>query len=295
MRIGALVLQTRPWDDFAAVCRQVERFGFDVIYVGDHLTHPAVPGRWLADGWTLLAAAATVTDRLELGTLVSSTAIRHPVPLARAAATVNDISGGRVVLGLGAGTAHDAAADRGEALPLGRLSSRFAQTVEALAALWDGASEWRGDEAGFSGLQTLPLPPGTPRPFLMLAAHGPRGFDLVARHADGWNTIGGTAWSGGLDAEQYWSLLRRQATDVGAACEREGRDVAQVRRSLLLGFGPVRPGDDVRGYVEAAERASEAGFDELVLPWPDGKPGDPFWAQTATFEQAVSAIRSALG
>lgn len=295
MRLGALVLQTRPWDDFATVCRQIEAFGFDVVYVGDHLTHPSVPGRWLADGWTLLAAAATVTERLELGTLVSSTAVRQPVPLARAAATVNDISGGRVVLGIGAGNGRDAAADHGDTPPFGRLSARLAETLEAFEALWGGAPEWQGKHVAFSGVQTLPLPPGTERPFLMVAAHGPRGFELVARYGDGWNTLGGPAWSGGLGVEEYWSLLGQQSVGVEAACERAGRDATQLRRSLLLGFGPVRPGDDVPGYVEAAERASQAGFDELVLPWPDGKPGDPFWAETDTFREAVGAIHAALG
>lgn len=294
MRLGAIVLQTRPWQDFAKVSRQIEEFGFDVLYVGDHLTHPSVPGRWLADGWTILAAAATVTDRLELGPLVASAAFRTPVALARAAATVNDISGGRLVLGLGAGTLHDAAADRGEAAPFGRLSTRFAETVEALAALWEGAAEWHGSETGFSGLQTLSLPPGTERPFLLVAAHGPRGFDLAARYGDGWSTFGGPA-IGGQSATEYWSTLRQQAAGVEAACVRHGKDVAQLRRSLLLGFGAVRPGDDVQGYVDAAERARDAGFDELVLPWTDGKPGDVFWAETATFEQAVSAIRARLG
>ncbi len=294
MRLGALLLQARPWHDFADACRQVEAFGFDVLYVGDHLTHPSVPGRWLADGWTILAAAATATDRLELGTLVSSAAVRHPVPLARAAATVNDISGGRLVLGLGAGTQADALADRGEAPPVGRLSTRFAETVQGLAAVWDGAAAWQGEVVAFSGLQTLPLPPGAKRPFLLVAAHGPRGFDLVARYGDGWSTYGGPA-IGGLTPSEYWSTLQEQVDGVAAACRRHGRDFVGLRRSLLLGFGSVRPGDDVQGYVDAAERAASMGFDELVLPWTDGELGAPFYALPATFQQAVSAIRSTLG
>ena len=115
VRVGTIILQTQPWSGMAEAFRTAEQIGYDVAYVADHLTHPSIAGRWLADGFTVLAAAATVTTRIDLGTLVASAVIRNPVTLARAAATVDDISGGRLVLGLGAGTAGDAVADRGSA------------------------------------------------------------------------------------------------------------------------------------------------------------------------------------
>ena len=99
----------------AEAFRTAEQIGYDVAYVADHLTHPSIAGRWLADGFAVLAAAAIVTTRIDLGTLVASAVIRNPVTLARAPATVDDISGGRLVLGLGAGTAGGAVADRGSA------------------------------------------------------------------------------------------------------------------------------------------------------------------------------------
>ena len=102
MRLGAIVLQSQPWTDARSTWQQVEHSGFDVGYVADHLTHSTMAGQWWADGWTTLAAAAQVTARLQLGTLVASAAVRNPAALARAAATLHDLSNGRFVLGLGA-------------------------------------------------------------------------------------------------------------------------------------------------------------------------------------------------
>lgn len=98
VKLGALVLQKEPWVQARDTWRQVERVGFDIGYVADHLTHSTVAGQWWADGWTTLAAAAEATSTLGLGTLVGSAAIRGPAFVARVAATLQDISGGRFVL-----------------------------------------------------------------------------------------------------------------------------------------------------------------------------------------------------
>src|SRR5690349_23145684 len=89
MRLGALVLQQQPWLDAAPTWREIERLGFDTGYVADHLTHSTVAGRWWADGWTTLAAAAGVTERLMLGTLVASAAVRSPTVIDRKSTRLN--------------------------------------------------------------------------------------------------------------------------------------------------------------------------------------------------------------
>jgi alkanesulfonate monooxygenase SsuD/methylene tetrahydromethanopterin reductase-like flavin-dependent oxidoreductase (luciferase family) len=289
MRIGAIVLQVRPWSELAPVFRDVERLGFDVAYVADHLTHPTLPGRWLADGWVTLAAAAGVTSHVDLGTLVASAAYRTPVPLARLAATTADVTGGRFVLGLGAGSPHCAAADRSEHPTPPVLADRFGDLVEGLAHVWAGDAGWTGRVLGFDGVQTAPLPPETRRPHLMLAAHGPRSFDLVGRYADGWSSYGGPR-SVALDAEDYWRLVTEQSSRVTEACERHGRNPTTLRRSLLLGYGRVRPLDSVPGFHDCLARAERAGFDELVVYWPDGQPGSNFWADPDVFAEAVGSV-----
>lgn len=290
MRLGVVVLQSRPWRQLAADFRLVEELGYDAAYDYDHLTHPTAAGGWLADGFTTLAAAAGVTERIELGPLVASGALHSPVALARLAATVQDVSGGRLVLGLGAGAPGCALADRDETVTGGRLSARLADLVEGLQAVWAGATEWRGREIGFSGVETTPLPPGVERPFLLLAAHGPRALALAARHADGWNTYGGPG-STVLEAEQFWGAVRDQAARFEDACADEGRDPAGLRRSLLLGFGAVRPTASVEAYRDAIGRAQELGFDELVVYGPFAEPGDHFHSAVEVHAEVLRGRR----
>src|SRR3954452_2503969 len=112
MRLGVVMPQTRPWREVAAEVTWAEESGYDVAYVYDHLTHPTAAGGWLADGFSVLAAAAMATSPIQLGTLVASATLHSPVALARLAATVDDVSDGRLVLGLGAGSPRCAGADR---------------------------------------------------------------------------------------------------------------------------------------------------------------------------------------
>ncbi|KAA1429507.1 LLM class flavin-dependent oxidoreductase [Nocardioides antri] len=289
MRLGAMVLQTRPWHQLSDEFRAIEEVGYDVAYVADHLTHATMPGRWLGDAFTTLAAASGVTRRLELGTLVASAAYRTPVPLARAMATVTDISGGRLVVGLGAGSPACAAADRAAHPSAPEMMDRFVDLVEGLCQVWDQAAEWRGSGLAFEGVETLPLPPGVTAPHLLLAAHGRRGLDLVARHGDGWSTYGGVGVAD-LTPDEFWTRVGEQAAGLTAACERHGRDPSTPRRSLLVGFGKLRPTESVGSFLDAVERASTAGFDEVVVYWPEGEPGDRFWSDPEVHAEALSRL-----
>ena len=127
----------------AEAFRTAEQIGYDVAYVADHLTHPSIAGRWLADGFAVLAAAATVTTRIDLGTLVASAVIRNPVTLARAAATVDDISAGgwswarRRHRRRRGGRSWVGAVDEGDGGPL-------SDVVGALEAVWAGERDFVG-------------------------------------------------------------------------------------------------------------------------------------------------------
>ncbi|GAB2988525.1 LLM class flavin-dependent oxidoreductase [Nocardioides montaniterrae] len=275
MRHGVVITPVRPWRQLADDFRLMEEIGYDVAYVYDHLTHPTAAGGWLAEAFSTLAAAAGVTTRMELGTLVASATLHSPVSLARRAVTVQDVSGGRLVLGLGAGAPFCAMADRDEVVTPAQMSQRLADVVVGMRAVLAGATQWQGATRSFSGLETIALPEGTEAPFLMLAAHGPKALRLAATHADGWNTYGGPG-STTLDAGAYWRLVGEQVDRFEQACADVGRDPASVRRSLLLGFGTVKPTVGVPAYEDAIGRAEELGFGELVVYGPFGEPGDPF-------------------
>jgi alkanesulfonate monooxygenase SsuD/methylene tetrahydromethanopterin reductase-like flavin-dependent oxidoreductase (luciferase family) len=293
MRLGALVLQEQPWHEARHTWQLVEDLGFDAAYAADHLTHDSVAGRWWADCWTTLAAAAGVTERMRIGTLVASSAVRSATVLARSASTLQDISGGRFVLGLGAGLADDARADRGAALGAAELWERYEETVSAVRALWLGSATWAGRVVALDGVVPAPHAPGQLPPKVVLAAGGPRGFDLVARQGDGWVTYGGSALTD-LEPDAWWRALADQSREVTRACERIVRDPVSVQRSVLVGYGTYRPLQSVESFVDAVGRATEAGFDEVVVYAPMGSPGDRFWCDAEVFAAAVGAVRGAL-
>ncbi len=290
MRLGVVIPQTRPWRQLADDFRAMEEIGYDVAYVYDHLTHPTAVGQWLADGFTTLAAASQVTSRIELGTLVASATMHSPVSLARRSGTLQDVSGGRMVLGLGAGSPREGLADRGETLTMGKMFARLEDLVTGLGQVWAGETEWSGNDWSFSSLETLPLPEGAVPPFLLLAAHGPKALALCARHGDGWNTYGGPA-AMALEADDYWAVLREQAAGLDKACEEIGRDPGELRRTVLLGYGTVRPTESVAVYQDAIARAEEAGYDEVVVYGPFGDPGDRFWSDFGVHAEVLSSRR----
>ena len=275
-RLGVVLPPVGPWNAQARGYRWAEEVGYDVVYTADHLTHPTLPGVWLGEAFTTLAAAAAVTDRIMLGTLVASAVFRSPVSLARIAMTVQDISAGRLVLGLRMGSPFCAEADRGARGSIGAMSDRYADVVRGYLAVLDGVTDWQGDQMSFGGLQTTSRPDGARSPELLLAGHGPRSLALAAAHADTWNTYGGPG-TAELEGDEFWQLLGRQVRGFADECERQGRDPASVRRSVLLGFGRVLPVASVDSYLDAAERAAALGFDELVVfgpSWIDGEPPD---------------------
>jgi alkanesulfonate monooxygenase SsuD/methylene tetrahydromethanopterin reductase-like flavin-dependent oxidoreductase (luciferase family) len=289
MRLGLMLVPTRPWAQTAEEFRWAEDVGYDVAYIYDHLTHPTAAGRWLAHGFTTLTAAASVTDRMQIGTLVASATLHSPVALARLAATVDDVSGGRLVLGLGAGSPRCSAADRGESPTPAAMHQRLADVVAGFSAVFAGASAWDGATTSYSGLETAPVPPGARTPYLMLAAHGPRSMALAARHADAWNTYGGPR-AVTLDPAGFWDAVARQVAGLDAACVAGGRQPGELRRSLLLGYGDVRPTVGVAAYAEAVERAAGLGFDEVVVYGPNG-PGERFTSDPEVHVRAIARIK----
>ena len=133
-----------------------------------------------------------------------------------------------------------------------------------------------------------PRPDGVADPFLLLAGHGPKALRLVVEAGDGWNTYGGPG-STQLEAADFWALLGEQSARIDSLCEGTGRDPGTLRRSLLLGFGQVRPATSVASYAESAERAAELGFDELVVYGPESPAG--MGSDPTVHEQALERIR----
>ena len=254
------------WEGIAAWGKRAEQLGFDSIYVSDHffLTLERYGGSsdpyGSVDPLMALAALATATERVRLGTLVLGSGFRHPAMVAKSAVTIDHLSGGRLDLGLGAGWYEDEY--RALGYDFGSLGQRFEileESVEVLSLLF-GEKEpvtWQGQHFHLDEAYCRPRPLQEPRPPLWIGGKGgPRLLRLVARRADGFNTV--WAWT----PEAY--ATRARALDE--LCEREGRDPRTVKRSV--GLYTVL-GEDERDVEERWRRIQAwvpgGGFDDADL------------------------------
>ncbi len=216
------------WSELLTIARRAEEVGFDSLWVADHL-HMRFPGSedrplgvW--EGWSLLAALAAATDRITLGPLVACTAYRNPALLAKIAATVDDISGGSLILGLGAGWHEPEYTAFG--YPYDHLGSRFDEALAIIAALLrDGHVDFVGRSYQ---ARECELRPRGPRPGgmpIMIGAEGERLLQLTARHADAWKGLGQLGRGGHTAAGGgRCGLPRRRARPRDVGAERGGAD-----------------------------------------------------------------------
>lgn len=293
MRLSTVILPVKRWHEGGRErWRRAEQLGFHTAYTYDHLSWrvPFRDGPWFGALPTLTAAAAA-TERVRLGTMVTSPNFRHPVTLAKELITLDDISGGRVTLGVGAGgSGFDASTLRAEGeepWTAKERADRFAEFVPLLDRL---LSE---DETSHEGTyyvaheaRNIPGCVQRPRMPFAVAATGPRGMRLAARHGQSWVTTGDLRLGSDIGVPQWRAGLRRQVEMLAVSCEKEGRDPAGLSRVLLAGSGPERMLDSVDAFVEFAGAHAELGFDEIVLHWP--LPGTRFAADERVFEDIAT-------
>jgi FMNH2-dependent dimethyl sulfone monooxygenase len=259
------------WSDMLVFARHAEDIGLDSVWVCDHFMSapPEGPAEGLHEAWTVLAALAASTSRVELGQLVMCLSFRNPALLAKMAATADLVSGGRVTLGIGAGWHDPEYVAFG--YPTDHRVDRFEEGLRIIGPLLRGETvtvEGRYHTAKEAAL----LPPPDRTIPLLVAAKGPRMLALTARHADAWNT----AWFGLPDER-----LSGRLSDMEAALEAAGRDPATLRRTVGVEIvDPEQPhapddekGSAFRGSVEelaeAFDRYTQLGIDDviaLVLP-----------------------------
>jgi probable F420-dependent oxidoreductase len=256
------------WPELAAMARAAEETGFDSIWLGDHLLYrdDGRPERGPWDCWTTLAGLAAVTSRVELGPLVACTAFQPPGLLARTAAAVDELSGGRLRVGLGAGW--NEVEFRAFGVPFDRRVSRFEEAFEIIRRLLAG--EHVTFDGRFNQLEeAILLPPPARTPPLMVGGDGPRLLAATLPHVDWWNT-----WYDRFDnrPDRFAALNAR----IDAACTSAGRRPRDVKRSACLyvrigkGAGerptareaPPIPADELPDALTTLE---QAGADEVIL------------------------------
>jgi alkanesulfonate monooxygenase SsuD/methylene tetrahydromethanopterin reductase-like flavin-dependent oxidoreductase (luciferase family) len=258
-----------PWSEYVATAHAAEEVGFDSIWVGDHLLYrgDGRPERGPWECWTLLAGLAAITQRVTLGPLVACAAFHPPALLAKMAATVADISGGRFRLALGAGWNEPEFNAFG--LPFDHRVSRFEESFTIVRRLLAGervtlhGRYWQAQDA-------LLLPEPRHTPALMVGSNSPRMQAATLPYVDAWNT-----WyvDYGNSAEGF-ARLNEQTT---SAAREAGRDPAEIMRSacVFVALDPdaqerpiVDKAPPLRGRDEVAAHLKElaaAGADEAIL------------------------------
>lgn len=215
------------WPEIRDMAHVAEDAGFGSLWVGDHLLYrdpgEAPRGPW--EAWSTLAALAAVTERVQLGPLVASVSFHNPAMLAKKAATVDEISGGRLILGIGAGW--NEPEYRAFGYPFDHRVDRFEEAfVIVRALLRDGRVDFQGRYHSARDAELLPPPPRWSIP-IMAGTVGPRMLRIAAAHADAWNAW--FTWYGNT-VEGLRPILER----VDRACEAVGRDPATLERTVAV-------------------------------------------------------------
>ena len=292
MKIGLVLAQAAKdgagahWNQIEAIARRAEDGGLDSLWLSDHFFYRATDApvgseTGYHEAWTLLSALAVATTRVELGTLVLATSFRPPALLAKMAATADDVSGGRLVLGLGCGWHEPEYEAFG--YPFDHRVGRFEEALRIIVPLIRGERvtlDGRWSSVDEAAILPPPIRPAMP---ILVAAKGERMLRLTARHADAWQT----AWFGRPD-ERY----RGRHSGLIAACEAEGRDPATLE--ITVGVSVDEAPDpnalplDADAIADALAAWAAEGIDHLQFGMASTTP-----ATVAVILDAVARYRAA--
>jgi alkanesulfonate monooxygenase SsuD/methylene tetrahydromethanopterin reductase-like flavin-dependent oxidoreductase (luciferase family) len=285
MRLSTVILPIHRWAEGQKIWRRAEDLGFHAAYTYDHLSWRSFRDEPWFGAVPTLTAAATVTERMRIGTLVTSPNFRHPVTLAKELLTVDDISGGRLTVGIGVGgTGFDATALGQEEWTARQRADRFDEFLPLLdKLLTQDATTERGDFYSAVEARNIPGCVQQPRVPFYVAATGPRGLRLAAEYGQGWVTYGDPRGPADVPVQQAPAVVAAQLAKLRAACEAQGRDAGELEKVLLQGSTAEQPLSSLNAFVDWAGRYQELGITELVIHWP--VPDSIFDNNLAVFEQ----------
>jgi alkanesulfonate monooxygenase SsuD/methylene tetrahydromethanopterin reductase-like flavin-dependent oxidoreductase (luciferase family) len=216
------------WPELLDMVRVIEDLGFDSIWLGEHLIYRWAdrPARGPWEAWTLMAGVAAVTTRVEFGPLVACTNFHNPALLAKQAATIDEIGGGRFILGLGAGW--NETEFRAFGFPYDHRVDRFEEAFKIIRTLLqEGAIDFEGRFYQARDCELLPRGPRAGGPPLLIGSNGPRMLRVTMPHANGWNS-----WFADIGNRPEGIPRLREIVD--SACNDVGRDPAEIERTVAV-------------------------------------------------------------
>ena len=266
MKIGLMLPlaqgETDGWTTLRAMALAAEEHGLDSVWGADHLIFRSDgETEGIHECWTLLTAVAAITSRVEIGPLVLALPFRNPALTAKMAVELDEVSGGRLILGVGCGW-HQPEFDAFD-YPFDHRVSRFAEGLEILMPMLRGESvTFEGRYHSATDAIALPPPIRAGGPPVLIAGKQPRMLDLVARHAHQWNA----AWYGDpREADE----LRTRLANLGRALETAGRDPSSLTTTagIFVAFDGAEddvPDRAIRGSIDEIAD-SLARYDELGI------------------------------
>lgn len=268
MKLGVIVSPAAGWsyDELRELASASETAGFDSFWVSDHLFGGAgFPDRDCLEAWTLLAALSRDTGTIRLGCLVTAAQYRNPALLAKIVASVDQLSGGRVDFGVGAGwKANEYAAYGYEFADPGTRVTQMIEAIEICRKLWtEERATYRGKHYRIEDAVCAPKPVQRPNPPIWVGGKGPRVIRTAARLADGFDIGRRGADGAPLTADEMRALI----AEVNAACAAVGR----TRPLLLSHWSPTELDADeasIRALRDRIDAYASAGLDAFILQFP---------------------------
>jgi alkanesulfonate monooxygenase SsuD/methylene tetrahydromethanopterin reductase-like flavin-dependent oxidoreductase (luciferase family) len=291
VRVGVVLLPEHPWPRAKELWQRCEALGFDHAWTYDHLSWRSLRDDPWHSATATLAAAAVVTERMRLGTLVASPNFRHPVPTARELITLDDLSRGRFTFGIGAGgVGWDATTLGQEPWSTKERADRFEEfVVLSDLLLRQPVTTWRGEHYAAHEARNAPGCIQGPRLPFVIAAGGPRGMRITVEHGQGWVTIGTRDREGGAaPIEEGLATVRDQLARLDEACAAGGRDPATLDRMVLTGLNLDSGVGSVDQFEDTLGRWAELGVTDYVVHWP--RPTPPYQGDEAAFVRACEAV-----
>ncbi len=285
MRFGLTILPEHRWSDAAPIWRRAEELGFDHAWTYDHLVWGGLPDSPWYGTTPTLTAAAMVTSRIRLGTLVTSPNYRHPVTFMRDLLALDDISGGRLVCGIGTGGDIDSSLLGGRLLTPRQRFDRLYEFTGLLDRLLT-SDHVTHDGTYFSAVdaRTLPGPVQRPRIPFVMAANGPRSMRVAVEFGAGWVTTGPTVET----MDEWWADLATLGGRLDETLSEAGRDPSTFDRYLNLDSSPRFSLSSVGTFEEMVGRAGELGFTDVITHWP--RPDGPYAGDVSVLDQVAAQV-----
>jgi alkanesulfonate monooxygenase SsuD/methylene tetrahydromethanopterin reductase-like flavin-dependent oxidoreductase (luciferase family) len=287
VRFGVLMLPTDPWPETVHRAQHLEVLGYDHLWTYDHLSWRRYRGRAWHSAIPWLTGLAGATSKIRLGTMVSSPNLRHPVTLAQDTVTLDHVSGGRFILGVGAGgIGFDATVFGDEPLTPPQLVARLEEFVALLARLFDEPTvSHDGTYYTVNEAVIRPAAIQTPHVPLAIAAGGEKALMVVARYGDAWITYA-AATDRELSPQEAADQVRAQMRRLDDACIAVGRAPETVRRIYMIGNTEERPLASTSAFEDFVGLYAGIGFTDLVFHHP--RADDPVWDEPESIVDEIA-------